>query len=131
MSFRRNGAMATVGTTRVPGKRWIAMPNGAYLIRPRRAAFQTALPPFAGCAFRAVPRDVSLSGRTLTYTALYDGYGITVRLTVRIMVAGVGLAWAASTQGLPPGTLLLARVKAHMREELARLPNCSCLETVH
>jgi hypothetical protein len=26
--------------------------------------------------------------------------------------------------------LLLARVKAHMREELARLPNCSCLETV-
>ena len=47
------------------------------------------------------------------------------------MVAGLGLAWAASTQGLPPGTLLLARVKAHMREELARLPNCSCLETVH
>src|ERR1019366_6254583 len=26
--------------------------------------------------------------------------------------------------------LLLARVKAHMRQELARLPNCSCLETV-
>ncbi len=46
------------------------------------------------------------------------------------MVAGLGLAWIASAQGLPPGTLLLARVKAHMREELARLPNCSCLETV-
>ena len=45
------------------------------------------------------------------------------------------LAWdwcsAASAQGLPPGVLLLARVKAHMRETLARLPNCSCLETVH
>src|ERR1017187_4605844 len=48
-----------------------------------------------GYAFRAVPGDVSLSGRTLTYTALYDGYGIAVRLTVRIMVAGLGLARAA------------------------------------
>jgi hypothetical protein len=42
----------------------------------------------------------------------------------------MGLAWAADAQGLPPGALLLSRVKAHMREELARLPNCSCLETV-
>jgi hypothetical protein len=62
---------------------------------------------------------------------LYYKYGIAVRLTLRIWAAGLGLAWTASTQGLPPGTLLLARVKAHMREELARLPNCSCLETVH
>jgi hypothetical protein len=46
------------------------------------------------------------------------------------MIAGLGLTWAAAAQGLPPGALLLARVKAHMREELARLPNCSCLETV-
>jgi hypothetical protein len=53
-----------------------------------------------------------------------------VRLTVRILLAGVGLAYAAASQGLPPGILLLSRVKAHMREELARLPNCSCLETV-
>jgi hypothetical protein len=53
-----------------------------------------------------------------------------VRLTVRIVIAGLGLAWAAAAQGLPPGALLLARVKAHMRQELARLPNCSCLETV-
>src|ERR1035437_5770774 len=54
-----------------------------------------------------------------------------VRLTVRTVVAGLALAWAAATQSLlPPGVLLLARVKAHMREELARLPNCSCLETV-
>src|ERR1019366_9048359 len=61
---------------------------------------------------------------------LYYGYGIAVKLIVRIMVAGLGLAWAAAAQGLPPGALLLARVKAHMRAELARLPNCSCLETV-
>src|ERR1017187_8420948 len=54
-----------------------------------------------------------------------------VRLTVRIIVAGLGLAGAAAAQSLlPPGILLLARVKAHMRAELARLPNCSCLETV-
>ena len=46
------------------------------------------------------------------------------------MVAGLGLAWLTAAQGLPPGTLLLARVKAHVREALARLPNCSCLETV-
>jgi hypothetical protein len=46
------------------------------------------------------------------------------------VIAGLGLAWAAAAQGLPPGALLLARVKAHMRQELARLPNCSCLETV-
>ena len=46
------------------------------------------------------------------------------------MLGGLGLAWAAAAQGLPPGALLLSRVKAHMREELARLPNCSCLETV-
>jgi hypothetical protein len=55
-----------------------------------------------------------------------------VKLTARIMVAGLGLAWAAGAQSLlPPGVLLLARVKAHMRQQLARLPNCSCLETVH
>jgi hypothetical protein len=37
---------------------------------------------------------------------------------------------AAAQSDLPPGILLLARVKAHTREELRRLPNCSCLETV-
>jgi hypothetical protein len=58
------------------------------------------------------------------------GGGVAVRDTLRIVVAGLGLVLAAAAQGLPPGTLLLARVKAHMREELARLPNCSCLETV-
>jgi hypothetical protein len=54
-----------------------------------------------------------------------------VRLAVRIALAGMGFAWITAAQSdLPPGVLLLARVKAHMREELARLPNCSCLETV-
>ena len=62
---------------------------------------------------------------------LYDEYGVAVRLIVRIIGAGLGIALAAAAQDLPPGVLLLARVKAHMREELARLPNCSCLETVH
>jgi hypothetical protein len=61
---------------------------------------------------------------------LYYEYGIAVRLTVRIILAGLGLAWAAAAQGLPPGAMLLARVKTHTRELLARLPNCSCLETV-
>jgi hypothetical protein len=61
---------------------------------------------------------------------LYYEDGIAVRLTVRIVVAGLGLAWAAAAQALPPEVLLLARVKAHTREQLARLPNCSCLETV-
>jgi hypothetical protein len=31
---------------------------------------------------------------------------------------------------LPPGVLLLSRVKRHTAEELSRLPNISCLETV-
>jgi hypothetical protein len=39
-------------------------------------------------------------------------------------------AAAAAQSDLPPGVLLLARIKAHMKQELAQLPNCSCLETV-
>lgn len=31
---------------------------------------------------------------------------------------------------LPPGVLLLSKVKRHVKEELARLPDISCLETV-
>ena len=49
---------------------------------------------------------------------------------VGIICACLGLVPAASAQDLPPGVLLLARVKAHMRETLATLPNCSCLETI-
>jgi hypothetical protein len=40
------------------------------------------------------------------------------------------LATCAAAQGLPPHVILLSRVKAHMRDQVARLPNCTCLETV-
>src|ERR1017187_6562215 len=76
------------------------------------------MPPFVGACFPRIP------------PCIIDTV-FAVRLTVRIVVAGLGLAWVAAAQSLlPPGVLLLARVKAHMREELARLPHCSCLETV-
>jgi hypothetical protein len=48
-----------------------------------------------------------------------------VRAWIGLVVAGI-----AAAQSVSPEVLLLARVKAHTREELARLPNCSCLETV-
>jgi hypothetical protein len=62
--------------------------------------------------------------------SLYHGYGVAVWLIVRIFGAVLGIAVAVGAQDLPPSVLLLARVKEHMRGELARLPNCSCLETV-
>ena len=48
-----------------------------------------------------------------------------VRAWIGLVVAGI-----AAAQSVSPEVLLLARVKAHTRQELARLPNCSCLETV-
>ncbi|MCU1237064.1 MAG: hypothetical protein JWP63_5031 [Candidatus Solibacter sp.] len=48
---------------------------------------------------------------------------------IAVYLAFAALAGAQSS-GLPPGILLLARVKAHTRQELDRLPNCSCLETI-
>ncbi|MEO8369785.1 MAG: hypothetical protein ABI806_11325 [Candidatus Solibacter sp.] len=48
-----------------------------------------------------------------------------MRAWLGLVVAGI-----AAAQSVAPEVLLLARVKAHTREELARLPNCSCLETV-
>jgi hypothetical protein len=39
-------------------------------------------------------------------------------------------AGVAIPQDLPPGVLLLSRVKRHVREELQRLENISCLESV-
>ena len=47
-----------------------------------------------------------------------------------LVVVGVILAGQAITQDLPPGVLLLSRVKAHMRDELQRLATISCVETV-
>jgi len=35
-----------------------------------------------------------------------------------------------AAQGLAPETVLLSRIKRHLREELARLPNYTCLETI-
>src|ERR1700680_4369505 len=46
------------------------------------------------------------------------------------MVVGLILAAAAFAQDLPPEVLLLSRVRRHIKEELQRLPNISCLETV-
>jgi hypothetical protein len=42
----------------------------------------------------------------------------------------IALACAAAGQSLPPEVILLARIKAHLREELSRVPNYTCLETV-
>jgi len=39
-------------------------------------------------------------------------------------------AWSATAQDLPPDILLLSRIKAHMRNELAQLPNYTCLESI-
>jgi hypothetical protein len=47
-----------------------------------------------------------------------------------MMAAGLILGIVTIPQDLPPGVLLLSRVKRHIKEELQRLPNISCLETV-
>src|SRR5581483_5401484 len=36
---------------------------------------------------------------------------------------------AAAQDGLPPGVLLLSRIKRHVREDLGRLPDYTCLQT--
>ena len=46
------------------------------------------------------------------------------------LAAGLILAGIAIPQDPPAGVLLLSRVKRHVKEELDRLPNISCLETV-
>jgi hypothetical protein len=46
------------------------------------------------------------------------------------LAIGLMLAVAAIAQDLPPEVLLLSRIKNHIREELQRLPDISCLETV-
>jgi hypothetical protein len=50
---------------------------------------------------------------------------------LRFLIAGLVIAGAVSAQELPPGALLLSRVKSHLNEELRRLSTISCLETVH
>ncbi len=40
------------------------------------------------------------------------------------------LACVAAAQGLSPELQLLERIKSHMRNELSKLPNYTCLETL-
>jgi len=47
------------------------------------------------------------------------------------LVGAVIFASMAMSQDLPPGVLLLSQVKRNVQAELQRLPNVSCLETVH
>ncbi len=47
------------------------------------------------------------------------------------LAASLIFVTTAVSQDLPPEVLLLSRVKRHTKEELERLPNISCLETVH
>src|SRR5437016_14616917 len=54
-----------------------------------------------------------------------------MRRYCKILILGVALsALSAPAQDLPQWVILLARVKAHLRQELARLTDCVCLETV-
>lgn len=39
-------------------------------------------------------------------------------------------ASVSAAQGLVPEVLLLSRIKTHMKDQVARLPNCTCLETI-
>jgi hypothetical protein len=56
-----------------------------------------------------------------------------VRRILAVILAAAPLVAATVTQegpdGLPPGILLLSRIKRHVREELARLPDYTCLQT--
>ena len=49
----------------------------------------------------------------------------------RLVVLAVALApLAGFPQDLPPEVLMLARLKSHMRQELARMPNYTCVEVL-
>ena len=54
-----------------------------------------------------------------------------MRRALLSLAAGLLVAGAGVPQDLlPPGILLLSRVKQHIKQEVERLPNISCLETV-
>src|SRR5207248_1895163 len=61
-----------------------------------------------------------------------DGVVVHSRSVPLRKVAGflAALACAAAAQGLAPEALLLVGIKAHIRKELAQLPNYTCLETI-
>ena len=46
-----------------------------------------------------------------------------------LAVASLAAVAQDASDGLPPGVLLLSRIKRHMREELAHLPDYTCLQT--
>ena len=49
----------------------------------------------------------------------------------RLAIVALALApFAGTSQDLPPGVMLLARIKSHMAEKFERLPDYTCLETV-
>jgi hypothetical protein len=50
-------------------------------------------------------------------------------LAVLLAVAPLTALAQDPLDGLPPGVLLLSRIKRHMREDLARLPDYTCLQT--
>src|SRR5512138_646214 len=53
-----------------------------------------------------------------------------MRRATFFLVAGLVLAAVAIPQDLPPGVVLLSKVKLHTKQELQRLANVCCLQTV-
>ena len=56
--------------------------------------------------------------------------GLVMKRAAVVLLGGLILAGAALAEDLAPGVVLLAAIKHHMKEELGRLPNVSCVETV-
>ncbi len=58
-----------------------------------------------------------------------------IRLAISVRLPAIAAlvcmsACTAAAQGLSAELLLRSRIKAHVRDQVARLPNCTCLETV-
>ena len=53
------------------------------------------------------------------------------RLVFALLIIALSRTTVGIAQDLPPEVLLLARMKAHMRDSLAQLPNYTCLETIN
>lgn len=60
------------------------------------------------------------------------GFGMASRRWVELALAAVTVLSSslARPQELAPEVLLISRIKRHTAQEIARLPNCACLETV-
>ena len=57
-----------------------------------------------------------------------DGSGI-IEVVLKLAAALLVMSSDGAAQNFAPDVLLLSRIKSHMREELAHLPNYTCLET--